>query len=99
MTSSAPFDIGALIECTTDVYGGQPCLAGTRFPVIQLASEYREGARPEEIAANYELELEKVYAGVAYYLASQQRLDAELAYRAEEHEALRRARSGQQAGS
>ncbi|MGK2964376.1 MAG: DUF433 domain-containing protein [Tepidiformaceae bacterium] len=78
MTSTAPFDIGGLIESTPGVYGGQPCLAGTRFPILQLAADFQSGRSPEEIAAAYEgLDLARVYAGLAYYLANREEVDAE----------------------
>jgi len=79
MGSTPPFDIGTLIECTTGVYGGQPCLAGTRFPILQLAAEYNGGMSAEEIAATYEgIDLVRVFAGLAYYLANRAQIDAEL---------------------
>ncbi|MCC7363466.1 MAG: DUF433 domain-containing protein [Dehalococcoidia bacterium] len=85
MTAAAPVDIGTLITRTPGVYGGRPCLVGTRFPVLQVAACYRDGMSPEQIASEYgPLDLAAVYAGVAYYLANQAAIDAEL----EEREAL-----------
>ena len=85
MKSTAPFDIGTLIEATPDVYGGRPCLAGTRFPVLQVAVHYREGMTPEAIAGTYDgIDSVLVYAAVAYYLANRAQMDAEIA----EEEAL-----------
>lgn len=79
MASTAPFDIGTLITCTPGVYGGRPCLAGTRFPVLQIAAHAQAGIGPEQLALDFGLELVKVYAGYAYYFANQQNVDAELA--------------------
>jgi uncharacterized protein (DUF433 family) len=73
MGSSAQFDIGTLITSTPGVYGGQPCLAGTRFPVSLVAAYAREGAAGilELFEAYPWLDQAKVYAAVAYYLANQ----------------------------
>ena len=44
---------------------------------------YREGMSAEEILDHYrDLELASIYAGIAYYLANREAIDAELA---EEH--------------
>ena len=78
MTSSTPVDIGTLLTRTPDVYGGRLCLAGTRYPVTHVGSQYREGMSAEEIADDYSLPLELVYAGVTYYLANRAAVDAEI---------------------
>ena len=79
MASTAPFDIGTLIEATPGVYGGRPCLAGTRFPVLQVAVAHNSGMTPEQIVEHFlDLDLAKVYAGVAYYLANKAAIDCEL---------------------
>ena len=88
MASTAPFDIGTLVEVTPGVYGGQPCLAGTRFPILQLAAEFNAGLSADEIVAAFEgLDLPHVHAGLAYYLANQRAVDAELSRRTKENEA------------
>ena len=88
MASTAPFDIGTLVEATPGVYGGQPCLAGTRFPILQVAAEFNGGRSAEEIVAAYEgLDLPRVHAGIAYYLANKRAVDAELKRRKLEYEA------------
>jgi uncharacterized protein (DUF433 family) len=83
MASTAPFDIGTLITCTPGVYGGRPCLAGTRFPVLQIAAHAQAGTTPFELSERFSLDIEKVFAGFAYYLANREALDAELAADAE----------------
>ncbi len=88
MSSTAPFDIGTLITCTPGVYGGRPCLAGTRFPVLQIAAHAQAGIAPAELAKEFGLDLGKVYAGYAYYLANKQRFDAELAEDIAEYERM-----------
>ena len=101
MASTAPFDIGGLIESTPDVYGGEPCLAGTRFPVLQVAAEYAAGLSAEEIAESYAgLVLVKIHAAIAYYLANKSVIDAQLRERTEANmRAAREAHPGSSAGS
>jgi uncharacterized protein (DUF433 family) len=78
MASTAPFDLGTLIEATPGVYGGRPCLAGTRMPILQIAVLTSDGVPPSEIARRWELDLAKVHAGIAYYLANKEAIDREL---------------------
>jgi uncharacterized protein (DUF433 family) len=78
MASAETIDIGTLITRTPGVYGGRPCLAGTRYPVIEIAVHYNAGEPAEQIAADYHLLLPHVYAGIAYYLANKRTIDAEL---------------------
>ena len=79
MSSSAPFDIGTLITSTPGVYGGRPCLAGTRFPVLQIAAYVREGWTAEQITEEHRhLGEEKVHAAIAYYLANREAFHEEL---------------------
>lgn len=101
MASTAPFDIGSLIESTPGVYGGEPCLAGTRFPVLQVAAEYAGGLSAEEIAESYpDLDLVKVHAGIAYYLANRDSIDRQLQERTAAHLAAARSTGhGNQTGA
>ena len=80
MATAALVDIGSLVTQTPGVYGGRPCLAGTRFPIVQLAAYYAEGLTPEAIVARHgeSLGLAAVYAGLAYYLANRCAIDAEI---------------------
>jgi uncharacterized protein (DUF433 family) len=80
MTAPAkPIDIGSLVTRTEGVYGGRPCLEGTRFPVSQVAVLFNEGLRPEDIVEQFmDLDLGRVYAGVAYYLANKAAVDADI---------------------
>lgn len=55
------------------------CLAGTRYPVMEIAVHYNAGDTPEEIAADYGLDLSHVYAGIAYYLANREAVERDLA--------------------
>jgi uncharacterized protein (DUF433 family) len=78
MAQATTVDIGTLITKTPGVYGGRPCLAGTRYPVREVAVHYNAGVRPEELAGEYNLDLEKVYAAIAYYLANKESIDSDL---------------------
>jgi uncharacterized protein (DUF433 family) len=79
MATTAPFDIGTLITSTPGVYGGRPCLAGTRFPVLQIAAYVRDGWTAAQILREHpRLDEAKVHAGITYYLANRAEFDAEL---------------------
>ena len=80
MASTAPFDIGTLITCTPGVYGGRPCLAGTRFPVSMVAAYVRDGIEglTELFEAFPFLDPTAVHAAVTYYLANKAEIDREL---------------------
>ncbi len=76
---AAAVDIGTLIECLPGVYGGRPRLARSGLPVIQLAADYRSGMRLPDLREAYPfVDEESIYAGIAYYLANRDALDAEL---------------------
>jgi uncharacterized protein (DUF433 family) len=87
MARKKPFDIGKLIECTPGVYGGRPCLAGTRFPILQVAAHYNAGLRPEQFVSEHGLDLTAVYAGIAYYLANRPAVDQEIEAEVREYDA------------
>ena len=79
MTAPAkPVDIGSLVTQTPGVYGGRPCLEGTRFPILSIAVAYNAGDSPEKVATQFSLDLVRVYAGFAYYLANREAIDADL---------------------
>ena len=80
-------DIGTFITQRHGVYGGHPCISGTRYPVSQVAIHFNSGRTAEVIAAEYGLELSHVYAAIAYYLANKQILDRELEQTQTENEA------------
>jgi uncharacterized protein (DUF433 family) len=90
MAQATTVDIGTLITKTPGVYGGRPCLAGTRFPILEIAVQYNAGVSPEELAEDFSLALDKVYAGYAYYLANKKAIDDDLAAERAEWEAGKR---------
>ena len=72
--------LDTLIQRKPGVNGGRPCLAGTGFSIFQLSVLYNEGASAEEILRQYpHLDLTRIHAGIAYYLANRAKIDAELA--------------------
>ena len=88
MAAPAEVDIGTLIERRPDVYSGHPVLKGTRFPVIQLAVLYQQGADAAEIHRRFpQLDPALIHAGIAYYLANREAIEQALA---EEHEHYQR---------
>ena len=78
MATNGTTDVGALITRTPGVYGGRPCLAGTRYPVLEVAVHFNAGQSAERIASDYQLPLAHVYAGIAFYLSNKPAVDAEL---------------------
>jgi uncharacterized protein (DUF433 family) len=94
MASTPTVQIESLITSAPEVYGGRPCLAGTRYPILELAVHYKAGEPAEQIAADYGLPLADVYAGIAYYLANRAAIDAELSREQESYEAARAERAG-----
>jgi uncharacterized protein (DUF433 family) len=80
MTAPTEVDIGTLIERRPGVYGGRPVLKGTRFPVLQIAVLHNEGQDAEEIQRRWlpHVDISLIYAGIAFYLANRDAIDAEL---------------------
>lgn len=57
-----------LIEITPGVVGGKPRIAGHRITVQNIAIWHeRLGRGADEIASEYDLSLEEIYAALAYY--------------------------------
>jgi uncharacterized protein (DUF433 family) len=82
-------NIGDLITCSPDVCGGRPRIAGTGVSVLRIASWYKLGFSPEEIADQIgHLNLAQVYAALAYYHANRDEIEADLAAEEAEAEAL-----------
>ena len=75
--TTATIDIGTLITQDPQIRNGQPIVAGTGVTVKRIAGWYRQGLRPEEIAAEYgHLSLAQVYAALAYYHANLDEIEA-----------------------
>ena len=77
--SVAFIEIGALITRDPVLRGGRPIIAGTGVCVRTIAIESNRGLSPEEIAADRPpLSLAQVYAGLAFYHANKQEIDADI---------------------
>jgi uncharacterized protein (DUF433 family) len=73
-------EIGTLIDRDPKIRGGRPKIAGTGLTVSRIASWYKMGMTPEEIALEYShLTLAQVHAALAYYHANRDEIDADLA--------------------
>ena len=72
-------DIGTLIERIPD-RDRRVVIAGTRTSVRRIAVMFKQGATAAEIARRESyLSLAQVYAGLAYYLVNEEKIEAELA--------------------
>src|SRR5688572_4100432 len=77
---STPTDIGTLIVRSPEIRGGRPRIAGTGVTVQRIASWYRLGLSPEEIANEIpHLSIAQVYAALTYYHVNRVEIDDDLA--------------------
>jgi uncharacterized protein (DUF433 family) len=73
-------EIGSLIDRDPTIRGGRPKIAGTGLTVSRIASCYKTGMTPEEIALEYRhLTLAQVHAALAYYHVNRDEIEADLA--------------------
>ena len=64
-------DIGTLIVRSPDICGGRPHIVATRITVGRIATLWKQGLTPEEIAGNWDyLNMAQVYAALTYYHAN-----------------------------
>ena len=72
-------EIGTLIDRDPKVRGGRPKVAGTGLTVSRIASWYKIGMTPEEIALEYaHMTLAQVHAALAYYHVNRDEIEADL---------------------
>ena len=82
-------EISNLIVSSPEIRHGKPRIVDTGITVHRLAIWYKLGHSPEEIACQYRhLTLAQVYAGLAYYHANREKIDAEIAAEAAQAEQL-----------
>ncbi len=86
MATTAAVDIGTLITRSPQVYHGRAVIAGTRVPVMIIASMHNEGMTAEEIAREKYLTPLQAYAAVTYYLANRQEIENDIAEEAAEYD-------------
>ena len=72
--------LDALLARSPEICGGRIRIEGTRITVHRIASLYKQGQSPEEIAETYpHLSLSQVYAALAYYHANRAEIESALA--------------------
>ncbi len=72
--------IDSLICTTPGTRGGQPCIAGTRLAVSDVAILYtRLGLSAEEIAGKHGVEPASVHAALSYYYAHRDEMEGRIA--------------------
>ena len=82
-------NIGDLITASPDMRGGRPRIAGTGVTVERIVILYKMGLSPEEVADEFgHLSLAQVYAGLAYYHANREQIEAAITADQAECEAL-----------
>jgi uncharacterized protein (DUF433 family) len=73
-------EIGTLIDRDPKVRGGRPKIAGTGLTVSRVATCYKMGMTPEEIALEYpHLTLAQVHAALAYYHVNRDEIETDIA--------------------
>ena len=71
--------LDSMLVRTPGVCGGRIRIDGTRITVHRIATLYRQGQTPEDIAQTYpHLSLGQIYTALAYYHANRDQIDAEL---------------------
>jgi len=79
-TRELAVDIGTLIVTSPDVRHNRPRISGTGVTVQRIVILYKSGLSPEEIADEFgHLSLAQVYAGLAYYYANKEQIEAAIA--------------------
>lgn len=73
-------DIGQMIVTTPNIRSGRPRIAGTGVTVQSIVGLFKLGLSPEEIADEFgHLSLAQVYAGLTYYHANREQIEAAIA--------------------
>ncbi|HEX9943536.1 MAG TPA: DUF433 domain-containing protein [Thermoanaerobaculia bacterium] len=73
-----------------EIRGGQPLVAGTTLRVSDLAAYHTlAGLTPEQLSVQFELDLARVHAALAFYYQNKTAIDAEIRSNADQAETLR----------
>jgi uncharacterized protein (DUF433 family) len=73
-----------------EVRGGQPLVAGTTLRVSDLAAYHTlAGLTPEQLSVQFELDMARVHAALAYYYQNKSAIDAEIRSNADLSEVFR----------
>ncbi|NMF56774.1 DUF433 domain-containing protein [Pseudanabaena yagii] len=82
-------DIGTFIVRSPDICGDRPRIAGTRITVGRIATLWKQGLTPEEIAENWGyLSMAQVYAALTYYHANREEIEQALRRDREDYDRL-----------
>ena len=80
------------IVSTEGVLGGEPRIEGRRIGVLHVATRVLDDETPEEVAADFDLDLADVYRALAYYYDHPEEMRA---LRRQKRKAAEKARNGQ----
>jgi uncharacterized protein (DUF433 family) len=73
-----------------DIRGGKPILAGTTLRVSDLAAYHIfAGLTPDQLSVQFDLDLARVHAALAYYFQHKPEIDAEIRENADQAELWR----------
>ena len=78
---TVPAQVLAIESVVTDpdVRGGKPIVAGTTLRVSDLAAYHIiAGLTPDQLSAQFDLDLSRVHAALAYYFQHKAEIDAEI---------------------
>ena len=82
-------DIGTLIVRDPEICGNRPRITGTRITVGRIATLWKQGLTPEEIAENWGyLRMAQVYAALTYYHANRAEIEQVLQQDREDYDRL-----------
>jgi uncharacterized protein (DUF433 family) len=72
-------EIGSLIDRQSGIRGGRPKIASTGLTVRRIAGWHNSGMSPEDTVLEYpHLNLAQVHAGLAYYHANREEIEADI---------------------
>ena len=81
----------ASVVSDPEIRGGQPLIAGTTLRVSDLAAYHTlAGLTPDQLAAQFDLDLAQVHGGLSYYYRHKLEIDAEIRANADQADLWRR---------
>ena len=66
------------ITRTAGVCGGRPCIAGTRIRVTDIVTALQLDNSPSEIAEDFDVSSDRVYAALRYYDRNKAAIEADI---------------------
>ena len=89
--------IDAMLVRSNDVCGGRLRISDTRVTVNQIATLYKQGEPPEEIAAHFpHVSLAQIFAALTYYHANRDEVERDIERERLEAERIRTQLQGRQ---